>query len=36
MTVTAPAVPSTAVALYGVLDRLGSLGPTGKTVTEAR
>ncbi len=29
MTVTEPAVPSTAVALYDVLDRLGSLGPTG-------
>ena len=29
MTITAPPVPSTAVELYDVLDRLGSLGPTG-------
>ncbi len=29
MAITAPPVPSTAVELYDVLDRLGSLGPTG-------
>ena len=29
MTITAPPVPSTAVELYDVLDRLRSLGPTG-------
>ena len=29
MTMTAPPVPATAVELYDVLDRLGSLGPTG-------
>ena len=29
MTITAPPVPSTAVELYDVLDRLGTLGPTG-------
>ena len=29
MTITAPPLPSNAVELYDVLDRLGSLGPTG-------